>query len=79
LYIEELSSKKITEFNNRFEADGMVFMEPNAHLFSFNNPYGDCPTCEGYGDVIGIDEDLVIPNTRFQSLKMQYFLGVGKV
>ncbi len=38
-------------------------MEPNVHLFSFNNPYGACPTCEGYGDVIGIDEDLVIPNT----------------
>ena len=63
LYIEELSSKKVTEFNNRFEADGMVFMEPNAHLFSFNNPYGACPVCEGYGDVIGVDEDLVIPNT----------------
>ncbi|WGF94162.1 excinuclease ABC subunit UvrA [Aequorivita marisscotiae] len=63
LYIEMLSSNKITEFNNRFEADGMVFMEPNAHLFSFNNPYGACPVCEGYGDVIGIDEDLVIPNT----------------
>lgn len=63
LYIEELSLNKITEFNNRFEADGMAFMEPNVHLFSFNNPYGACPTCEGYGDVIGIDEDLVIPNT----------------
>ncbi len=63
LYIETLSSKTITEFNNRFEADGMLFMEPNVHLFSFNNPYGACPVCEGYGDVIGIDEDLVIPNT----------------
>nr|WP_246516300.1 excinuclease ABC subunit UvrA [Aequorivita echinoideorum] len=63
LYIEALSSKKITEFNNRFEADGIVFMEPNVHLFSFNNPYGACPVCEGYGDVIGIDEDLVVPNT----------------
>lgn len=63
LYIEEISSQKITEFNNRFEADGITFMEPNVHLFSFNNPYGACPVCEGYGDVIGIDEDLVIPNT----------------
>ncbi len=64
LYIEELGSEgKRTEFNNRFEADGMTFMEPNVHLFSFNNPYGACPMCEGYGDVIGIDEDLVIPNT----------------
>jgi excinuclease ABC subunit A len=41
----------------------MTFLEPNVHLFSFNNPYGACPVCEGYGDVIGIDEDLVIPNT----------------
>lgn len=63
LYIENLSEGKITEFNNRFEADGMTFVEPNPHLFSFNNPYGACPVCEGYGDVIGIDEDLVIPNT----------------
>lgn len=70
LYIEDLSSEtsskdssSIKEFNNRFEADGITFIEPNVHLFSFNNPYGACPTCEGYGDVIGIDEDLVIPNT----------------
>jgi len=63
LYIEHLSDGSHKEFNNRFEADGITFMEPNVHLFSFNNPYGACPTCEGYGDVIGIDEDLVIPNT----------------
>jgi len=63
LYIENLGTGKIKEFNNRFEADGVIFLEPNVHLFSFNNPYGACPTCEGYGDVIGIDEDLVIPNT----------------
>jgi excinuclease ABC subunit A len=62
-YIESLSDNKIVEFNNRFELDGMSFLEPNVHLFSFNNPYGACPKCEGYGDVIGIDEDLVIPNT----------------
>jgi len=61
--IESLSDKKQTEFNNRFELDGMTFLEPNPHLFSFNNPYGACPKCEGYGDVIGIDDDLVIPNT----------------
>ena len=61
--IESLSNQKRTEFNNRFELDGMTFLEPNPHLFSFNNPYGACPKCEGYGDVIGIDEDLVIPNT----------------
>tara|TARA_B100001146_G_scaffold225122_2_gene246702 strand:- start:33584 stop:36361 length:2778 start_codon:yes stop_codon:yes gene_type:complete len=63
LYVEELESNQLHEFNNRFEADGITFIEPNVHLFSFNNPYGACPTCEGYGDVIGIDEDLVIPNT----------------
>ncbi|MCB0382405.1 MAG: excinuclease ABC subunit UvrA, partial [Psychroserpens sp.] len=61
--IESLSNKTQTEFNNKFELDGMTFLEPNVHLFSFNNPYGACPKCEGYGDVIGIDEDLVIPNT----------------
>ncbi|WP_425075183.1 excinuclease ABC subunit UvrA [Psychroserpens sp. S379A] len=61
--IENLSDSKKTEFNNKFELDGMSFLEPNVHLFSFNNPYGACPKCEGYGDVIGIDEDLVIPNT----------------
>ncbi|RFN58361.1 excinuclease ABC subunit UvrA [Marixanthomonas ophiurae] len=63
LYIEKLSDNSNKEFNNRFEADGMTFPEPNVHLFSFNNPYGACPNCEGYGDVIGIDDDLVIPNT----------------
>jgi len=49
-------------FSNRFEADGIEFEEPSVHTFSFNNPVGACPTCEGYGKVIGIDEDLVIPN-----------------
>jgi len=63
LHIEKLSDNSTREFNNRFEADGMTFLEPNVHLFSFNNPYGACPNCEGYGDVIGIDDDLVIPNT----------------
>lgn len=61
--VEELNSKKTIGFSNKFELDGITFLEPNTHLFSFNNPYGACPTCEGYGNVIGIDEDLVIPNT----------------
>ena len=61
--IESLSDNKQQVFNNKFELDGMTFLEPNVHLFSFNNPYGACSKCEGYGDVIGIDEDLVIPNT----------------
>lgn len=63
LIVEDLEDSATRAFNNRFEADGITFMEPNVHLFSFNNPYGACPKCEGYGDVIGIDEDLVIPNT----------------
>ncbi len=62
-YIENLETEEKTEFSNKFELDGITFLEPNTHLFSFNNPYGACPTCEGYGNVIGIDEDLVIPNT----------------
>lgn len=56
---EEIVSRS---FSNLFEADGMEFEEPSVHMFSFNNPVGACPTCEGYGKVIGIDEDLVIPN-----------------
>ncbi|GAA4324300.1 excinuclease ABC subunit UvrA [Pontixanthobacter gangjinensis] len=63
LFIEKLSDHSSRHFSNKFELDGMSFLEPNVHLFSFNNPYGACPKCEGYGDVIGIDEDLVIPNT----------------
>ena len=62
-FVENLETSKIVEFSNKFELDNLSFLEPNSHLFSFNNPYGACPTCEGYGNVIGIDEDLVIPNT----------------
>ena len=47
-------------FSNRFELDGIEFEEPSEHLFTFNNPVGACPKCEGFGSVIGIDEDLVI-------------------
>ena len=61
--IERLSDNKPHPFSNKFEIDDIVFLEPNVHLFSFNNPYGACPKCEGYGDIIGIDDDLVIPNT----------------
>ncbi len=63
VYIEKLSDHSRKTFNNKFERDGMEFLEPNEHLFSFNNPYGACPKCEGYGDVIGLDEDLIFPNT----------------
>lgn len=51
------------QFSTRFEADGMKFEEPNDNLFSFNSPLGACPTCEGFGSIIGIDEKLVVPNT----------------
>jgi excinuclease ABC subunit A len=58
-----LSGKEtVCVFSDSFEADGMTFTEPDVHMFSFNNPLGACPSCEGYGKVIGIDEDLVIPN-----------------
>lgn len=60
--LKNIETGKITEFSNKYELDGMTFMEPNVHFFSFNNPYGACPECEGYGKVVGIDEDLVIPN-----------------
>ena len=49
-------------FSSRFEADGITFEPPTTHLFAFNNPYGACKTCEGFGTIIGIDEDLVIPD-----------------
>lgn len=61
LLTENENGKKGREiFSNRFEADGMVFEEPSVHLFSFNNPFGACKKCEGFGSVIGIDEDLVV-------------------
>ena len=49
-------------FSQRYEADGITFIEPTEHLFDFNNPLGACPTCGGYGNVIGIDPDLVVPD-----------------
>lgn len=60
----EVEGAKIYTFNNRFEADDMVFEEPTPNFFSFNNPYGACPVCEGFGQILGIDEDLVIPDKR---------------
>jgi len=62
-YLQELNSDKRFSYSNNFELDGITFLEPNVHLFSFNNPYGACPVCEGYGNIIGIDADLVVPNT----------------
>ena len=61
--IEVIDYKETKSFNNRFEEEGKVFEEPSLHLFTFNNPFGACKTCEGFGSIIGIDEELVIPNT----------------
>jgi excinuclease ABC subunit A len=58
----EVDAKRLLYFNNRFELDGIQFEEPVPNLFSFNNPLGACPVCEGFSMVLGIDEDLVIPN-----------------
>ncbi len=58
IYVEE---KKV-RFSDRFELDGILFTEPSINLFSFNNPFGACQTCEGFGKILGIDEDLVIPD-----------------
>ncbi len=55
---------RLLHFNNRFELDGMQFEEPQPNLFSYNNPFGACPTCEGFSQVLGIDSDLVIPDRR---------------
>src|SRR5690554_3347506 len=63
LHLYELGTGNQLEFNNKFEMDGIIFLEPNIHLFSFNNPYGACPKCDGFGTTIGIDEELVIPNS----------------
>lgn len=60
--IDFMNGEQPVEFNNLFELDGMAFTEPSIHLFSFNNPVGACPTCEGFGSIMGVDEDLVIPN-----------------
>ncbi|SFZ91699.1 excinuclease ABC subunit A [Flaviramulus basaltis] len=72
------STHKPRHFSNKFELDGINFLEPNVHLFSFNNPYGACPKCEGYGDIIGIDDDLVIPNTALSVYESAIFPWRGE-
>ena len=59
-----INEAKTLSFSNRFEKDGIQFEEPVPHLFSFNNPFGACPTCEGFSQVLGIDAELVIPNKK---------------
>jgi len=63
MYVE-VDGDKLLHFSNKFELDGIQFEEPVPNLFSFNNPYGACPTCEGFSQVLGIDADLVIPDKR---------------
>jgi len=62
LIIENLDTGKSVGYNNRFELDGITFLEPSHQLFNYNNPYGACKTCEGYGRIIGIDPYKVVPN-----------------
>ncbi|MBT8236358.1 MAG: excinuclease ABC subunit UvrA, partial [Bacteroidia bacterium] len=76
--LEEVDGGKQLEFSNKFELDGISFPDPNVHLFSFNNPYGACSQCEGYGDVIGIDPDLVVPNTSLSVYENAVFPWRGE-
>lgn len=77
-YLQELNATQRYEYSNNFELDGIVFLEPNVHLFSFNNPYGACPICEGYGNIIGIDGELVIPNTTLSVFENAIFPWRGE-
>ena len=77
-YLQELKSDKKYTYSNNFELDGITFLEPNVHLFSFNNPYGACPVCEGYGNIIGIDSELVIPNTTLSVFENAIFPWRGE-
>lgn len=78
LYLQEPEKVNRIVFNSNFQLDGLDFLEPNIHLFSFNNPYGACPTCEGYGSVIGIDEELVVPNTALSVYENAIFPWRGE-
>ena len=76
--IELLESKTFKEFNTKFEKDGIKFIKPDVNLFSFNNPYGACPNCEGYGDIIGIDPELVFQNKQLSIYEDAIFPWRGK-
>lgn len=77
-FLQELNAEKRFSYSNNFELDGINFLEPNVHLFSFNNPYGACPVCEGYGNIIGIDAELVIPNTTLSVFENAIFPWRGE-
>ena len=63
MFIKNLVDNSYNFFTKKFQENGVNFLEPNEHLFSFNNPYGACSKCGGYGDIMGIDPELVVPNT----------------
>ena len=77
-FLQELETENRIEFSSNFELDGITFFEPNIHLFSFNNPYGACPSCDGYGNVIGIDDELVVPNTALSVFENAIFPWRGE-
>lgn len=76
--LQEVQGEGYFEYSSTFEMDGITFLEPTLHLFSFNNPYGACPTCEGYGNMIGLDEDKVIPNTSLSIYENAVFAWRGE-
>lgn len=76
--VSNLSKSKINNYNTLLEADGMKFTNPDTNFFSFNNPHGACKKCEGYGDIVGIDEKLVIPNTSLSLFDDAVFPWKGK-
>lgn len=77
-FLQEAGTDRRINYNTNFTLDGLQFLEPNVHLFSFNNPYGACPTCEGYGNIIGIDEELVVPNTALSVFENAIFPWRGE-
>ena len=77
-YLQDIDTNNRLTFSSNFELDGITFLEPNIHLFSFNNPYGACPTCEGYGNIIGIDDELVFPNTALSVYENAIFPWRGE-
>ena len=77
-FLQEVGTENKMSFSGNFELDNIDFLEPNVHLFSFNNPYGACPICEGYGNIIGIDPELVIPNTTLSVFENAIFPWRGE-
>ena len=78
IYLQALGTGERISYNNRFELDGLTFLDPNPHLFTFNNPYGACPVCNGFGTIIGIDKDLVVPNTSLSVYENAIFPWRGE-